>query len=125
MAGTTSGVAISKNNADVDIILYQGKTVNFEVIWGGASPINVTGFSARLQAREFAKSATAFLDLSSTNGFITVGSSNGKFTIAMSASQSALLTPAVGVYDFEIVDPSGNVYLVISGKFRIEAEITR
>lgn len=125
MAGTTSGVSISKNGSDIDIVLYQGKTINFEIIWGGASPINVAGFSARMQARQAASSTAILAEFSNSNGRISVGNSNGKFTISMSAAESALLKPAFGVYDFEIVDTAGNVNLVMSGKFQIEPEVTK
>ena len=124
MAGTTSGVKISKNQCDTDIILYQGKTVNFSVIWGGDTPIDVTGYSARLQARETADAATALVDLSNGSG-ITVGTTDGLFTISMSATDSAAVAAFVGVYDFEIEDSSGNVYLVMSGKFTCLAEVTK
>jgi len=125
MAGTTSGVSISKNGSDIDIVLYQGKTINFEVIWGGTTPINVTGFSARMQARQAASATAILAEFSNSNGRISVGNSNGKFIISMSAADSALLKAAVGVYDFEIVDTAGNVNLVMSGKFQIEPEVTK
>jgi hypothetical protein len=54
-----------------------------------------------------------------------VGGANGKFTISMSATDSAALKPSVGIYDFEIISGSGAVYLVMSGKFQIEAEVTK
>lgn len=125
MAGTTSGVSVSKNGSDVDIVLYQGKTINFEVIWGGGSPIDVTGFSAKMQARQTATATDLLADFSDTNSRISVGGADGKFTISMSAADSAVLKPCVGVYDFEITDGSGNVYLVISGKFKIQPEVTK
>lgn len=125
MAGTTSGVSISKNGDDVDIIIYQGKTVNFEIIWGGSAPIDVTGFSAKLQARQAASSSAILAEFSNANSRISVGGADGKFTISMSATDSANLKPCVGIYDFEITDVGGNVYLVMSGKFQISAEVTR
>jgi hypothetical protein len=125
MAGTTSGVSISKNGDDIDIVLYQGKTINFEVIWGGETPINVTGFTARMHAREAASSTAILAEFTNANGRISVGGANGKFTISMSAADSAALKPCVGIYDFEIISASGAVYLVMSGKFQIEAEVTK
>lgn len=125
MVGTTSGVSVTKNRNDNDIVLYQGKTVNFEVIWGGSTPINVTGYSAKLQARETATSANPMVTFQSPSSGIIVGTTDGKFTFSMTATATAALTPAVGVYDFEITSPSGIVYLVMSGKFKIEAEVTR
>lgn len=124
MAGTTSGVKITKNVDAVDIILYQGKTVNFSVVWGGDTPIDVTGYSARLQARETPASASALISLTQASG-ITVGTTNGLFTISMSATATAAVAPFVGVYDFEIEDGSGNVFLVMSGKFTCLAEVTK
>lgn len=125
MAGTTSGISISKNGDDVDIVLYQGKTVSFEIIWGGSAPINVSGFSAKMQARESAAATTALAEFSTSNGRISVGGANGKFTISMTAADSAALKAFVGIYDFEITNPSGNVYQVMSGKFKVEPEVTR
>lgn len=125
MAGTTSGVKITKNQCDIDIVLYQGKTVNFEVIWGGATPIDVTGYSAKLQARTSAAAASPMVTFQSPSSGITVGTTDGKFTISMTATATAALTAAVGIYDFEIISPAGAVYLVMSGKFKIEAEVTR
>jgi len=124
MAGTTSGVNIVQNGADVDITLYQGKTVNFNVIWGGSSPINVTGYSARMQVRECVASTTAIISLTNGSG-ITVGTTDGKFTFSISATTTAAYSAMNGVYDFEIVDGSGNVYLVMSGLFIITPEVTR
>lgn len=124
MAGTTSGVKLTKNLADIDIILYQGKTVNFSVIWGGESPIDVTGYLARMQARATPASATPFISLTQGSG-ISVGDTNGLFVISMSATATAALAPFEGVYDFEIEDPAGNVYLVMGGKFTCLAEVTK
>ena len=125
MAGTTSGVKITQNAGDINIILYQGKTVNFEVIWGGAAPIDVTGFSAKLQARKVAASVSPMVTFQSPSSGITVGGVNGKFIISMSATNTALLVADTGIYDLEITDGSGNVFQVMSGKFKIEAEATR
>lgn len=125
MAGTTSGVSIAKNGGDIDIVLYQGKTINFEVIWGGSTPIDVTGFSAQMQARVSAAATELLADFSSDNSRISVGGADGKFTISMSATDSAALKACVGVYDFEITDVAGNVHLVMSGKFKISPEVTK
>lgn len=125
MTGTTTGVSITSRAPFVDIVLYQGKTVNFEVIWGGDTPIDVTGYTAKLQARETAASASAMVTFQSPSSGIVVGTTDGKFTISMSAANTAALTPGVGIYDFEITTAGGSVYLVMSGKFKIEAEVTR
>jgi len=94
-------------------------------LFGAAAPIDVTGYSAKLQARLTADAATPMVSFQSPSSGITVGTTNGKFTFAMTATATAALTPAIGVYDFEITNPSGAVYQVMSGKFTIEAEVTR
>jgi hypothetical protein len=124
MAGTTSGVLIGQNGDDVDITLFQGKTVNFTVTWGGTSPINISGYSARLQARRDYGSAI-MAEFTTTNGRISLGGTSGIITISMSAADSAVLTPFEGLYDLELVSGVGAVYQVMSGKFNVLAEVTK
>lgn len=125
MAGTTSGVSVVKDGNNIDLYIYQGKTVNFEVIWGGATPIDITGYTGRLIARQSASSNQALVEFSTTLGNITNGGVNGKFTLSMSAAASAALQPCAGVYDFEITTGAGAVHLVMSGAFSVVAEVTK
>lgn len=54
MSGTKSGVQFSTNGADTDMTIYRGKSLAVEVIWGGAEPIDITGYLACLLLRNAA-----------------------------------------------------------------------
>lgn len=124
MAGTTSGVLFESNGSDIDMTLYQGKTVNFTLTWGGSSPINITGYTARMQLRESFNATAKIAEFTTENGRISVGGANGIFTFSMTATDTAALPAVSGVYDIEIINGS-SVYLAQSGKFMIAPEVTK
>lgn len=125
MAGTTSGVKFSQRGDDHDLTLYQGKTVNFSLIWGGSDPIDITGYDARMDIRSSASEAAAEAEFNVGNGRVTVGTTDGLIRVTMSATDSAELTAGDYVYDIEVIDDSGNVFLGLSGRCEIVAEVTR
>ena len=119
MSGTTSGVLFETSGTNTNMAIYRGKTLAFDVIWGGAAPINITGFSASLQARN--TSGDLMLDLTNANGRIVIGGANGR----LSFNAPAAMTRAVdrpGHYELELVTPAGQVYRVISGKVTVVEE---
>lgn len=119
MTGTASGVVFNKRGTDIDIQLVRGATVSFGLIWGGASPINVTGFTANLQVRANADDAAAAFEFKNANSRVTIGGSNGLITFSMTAADSAALTLGNYVYALEVVDASSKNMLVMSGKLKV------
>ena len=112
MSGTTSGVAFEKNSGEVHMAVFQGKTIAFDVIWGGSSPIDVTGYQATLQIRDHADNL--MLEMSTANGKCTVGGTDGKLTFSGTESDSRSVAK-VGKWELELVTPSGSVYRAVSG----------
>jgi hypothetical protein len=88
-------------------------------------PVNLTGYSAKLQIREkhFSKNYVAFLN--TTNGGISITASAGQINLLISASTSSAFIPGDYVYDLELVSFSGIVDRLIEGKFNITPEVTR
>ncbi len=122
MSGTTSGVNITQSGEDVNLQIYRGKTLNFNIIWGGATPIDITGFQASLQAKSL--DGDTLLDLDIANGGIIIDGANGK----LSFTASPVLTNQVtkpGRYELEMTNLSGDVYRVISGSIAPIEEITQ
>ena len=76
MSGTTSGLEFSTAGDDTHMRVYRGKTISFEMIWGGNHPIDVTGYAAVLQIRDH--KGALMLELSTANGKIIVGGDDGK-----------------------------------------------
>lgn len=112
MSGTTSGVAFHSSGDDINMQIFRGKTLAFEVVWGGSAPIDITGSSAVLQARD--RHGALMLDLSTANGGIVIYGPQGRLSIsADTAATSGVTTP--GVYELELTTAAGAVYRVISG----------
>lgn len=117
--------AVSGNEANLTLL--QGKTLGSEIIWGGsATPIDVTGFSARLTIRANYNSANPTADFTVANGRVIVGGVDGRIRFVMSAAQSSeLVAPFTGVYEVEITDTAGKVYRAVYGTATIEPEVVK
>lgn len=120
MSGTTSGVAFTQSGDDTNMRIFRGKTLSFQIIWGGATPIDITGYSASLQARS--ADGGLLLDLSTSNGGITIDGPNGKLSLSAPATTTSLVSK-VGRYELEMTSTSGDVYRVISGSISPVEEV--
>ncbi len=109
-----------------DFVCEQGATFAREITWIDSSgiPVNNTGYTARMQVRATAASASTLLSIGSATGEIVLGGANGKITITVSATVTAAITAGCYVYDLEMV--SGvTVYRILQGNFTVDAEVTR
>ena len=87
------------------------------------TPINLTGYTAQLQAREFYGSATAALTLTVGSG-ITLGGSAGTISIHATATQTGAMPTGVYVYDLELYN-GAIVTRIIQGKMTLSPQATR
>ena len=109
-----------------DFKLLQGATFEESITWSDdAGPVNLTGYTARMQAREEYESATAFIDITTGNGGITLGGAAGTIALLLSATATAAITAEHGYYDLELVSPTGRVYRLLQGKICVSKEATR
>lgn len=110
-----------------DIVIYRGDTTSlvftYEDING--DPIDVTGYSAKFQARKDTDASTADIDLSSAGGTITVGTTNGLFTVSISAAITAALDSDDYDYDLQVTDGSSNVRTISRGTITLLKDVTR
>lgn len=126
MVGTFSGMIVGKAGLDANITLFQGKTVDYTFILKENNiPVDVTGWSAALQARVSVCSTEVLVDFNSGDSSIVVGTTDGKFTLAKTDAETAAIDAFEGVYDMEITKDDGTVVQSISGKFTCVAEVTR
>lgn len=94
-------------------------------------PVDLTGFTARMQIRKDIDDAEPLLELTTENGGLALGGSTGVVEILITASDSADLDPddfESAVYDLELVDPStspATVIRLMAGKIRLSKEVTR
>lgn len=110
-----------------DMVVDQGATLSRVITWKdpAKTPINVTGYTARMQVRPELASTTVTLELTTGNGRIALGGAAGTVTLTVSAADTTALVPGRYVYDLELVSGSGIVYRLLMGNFVVRGEVTR
>ncbi len=112
-----------------NITIEQGATWRLEVGWEDESgePIDLSGWTARMQVREDHASDATLVSLSSEHGEgLVVDGPSGVVAIEISASATASLpAPLEGCYDLEVEGPGGEVERLLHGCVDIEPEVTR
>jgi hypothetical protein len=115
-----------------NLTILQGETfqLSFQLLGDGDVPIDLNGYSARLQIRQdYADfSPTVFVNLDSNNNtlenFIEVGN-DGIITIQISAQNTSNINDDRCKYDLELYNTLGYVKRIIEGKISIRREVTR
>lgn len=110
-----------------DFTCNQGATFDRTVTWKDAdgSPVDVSGFTARMHVRRSAQNPQTQAELASDDGSIVLGGAAGTVQLILTAAQTAALPAAPLVYDLELTAPSGTVTRLIEGRFNIKANVTR
>lgn len=91
----------------------------------GETPINLTGFTARMQLRQSYTSETPVINLTTENGGIVITPLTGEIEVTMTATQTAGIPAREYFYDLEIESSGGIVYRVIEGRATVRPEVTR
>lgn len=107
---------------DVDTTRFGAYTSGGEVLYH--PPVDLTGFTARMQIRETIESTTTLVSLTDASG-ITLGGTAGTIGITISATATALLDFDSAVYDLEVVSAGGIVTPVAYGNVYLNDEVTR
>lgn len=118
-----------------DIILQQAATYTLPISYrdSAGTPIDMSGYSARLQVREL-PSYPLLVEFNSEltgNGFVYLtGSSedredgaNGNLRLFMTAANSANIAPLVARYQLNIIDSEGFVTPLIEGRFEVQGSV--
>lgn len=123
-----------------DIQVEQGADWSISLIWKDdtGTPVNLTGYTARLQIRKAFKETSTKLDLTSAAGAIVLGGSAGTVMVNATAAQTSgisldyqLLFWKDGkqtqsmVYDLILTDSSSRVTRLLQGAAFIYPEVTR
>jgi hypothetical protein len=110
-----------------DILIEQGATFQLNLVWKDSlgAPINLTGYTARMQVRQKYSDTTPLLDFTTANGAITLGGTLGTIQVIGLATLTDTLTVKSGVYDLELVSGTGTVTRLIEGAVTITPQVTR
>lgn len=110
----------------LDFLMPKGSTFSRTLTWKiSGSPVNLTDYSARMQARTSHISGTAVLTLTTENGKITLGGAAGTITLSLSAADTAAITQQSLAYDLELVSVGGEVTRLVEGQIVLTPEVTR
>ncbi len=110
-----------------DFYIEQGATFYQPLIWKDSNddPVDVTGYTARMQIRKTVKSSDVLISLTTANGRITLGGAAGTVTLEISAEDTADFEIFCGVYDLELEALDGTVTRLLEGQIEISREVTR
>lgn len=130
-----------------DLHINQGETWSFVYTKGGSSPVDLTGYTARMAIRDRVGGALqAYLSTGSggLGGTIALGGAAGTITVSMTEAQTKALASSLStvsvllaaedpdygkkiveyVYDLEIISGAGVVTRELQGRVFINREIT-
>lgn len=132
--------------AQFNFQIKQGSDLSISMTWNDDSgnPINLTGYSMKLEIRSYTGSPTALLTLSSANStgsYIALGGTAGTIDLIFAHADTAGLSPVglptpgspiaigprayqLGVYDLQFTDPTGNVGYLLEGSVSLDAQVT-
>lgn len=106
------------------ITAYQGSTFSRSFTYAiDGAPVDLTGYTARMQVRENYESVSTIFNLTTENGGISIDGPNGVITVTIAASSTTNAEPGKFRYDLEIID-GGIVNRLLEGRFTIKPEVT-
>lgn len=110
--------------AKLNISIEQGATFSKRLVWRDKNkrPVPLTGYTAKMQVRPSATSATVILELSTANGRITFPGA-GVIQLDVAANDTDAITS--GVYDLKLYAPSGQEIRFIEGKLTVTPGVTK
>jgi len=113
--------------ANYDLTIRQGSTWTQSIVWKSSDgdPVNLTGYTARMQVRPVIQSETVIVALTTENGRIALGGSDGTLTLELDAETTADIEQASGVYDIELESSDGTVTAILQGRVKFPREVTR
>ena len=104
--------------------LYEGR---FSMVDDDDVPIDLTGWTARMQIRAETRSLIPLVDLSTENEgiFLNYNGLSGSIFVRISTRETDSFTWVTGIYDLELYDTQFECYRVLKGKVKIDPQITR
>lgn len=120
--------------ATLNLTVQQGATFLQNLTWSAGTPpqpVDLTGYAARLQARDD-YGGTVLFELASDGayavdavpkGAITLGS-DGTIALSIPDEQTALLDFDSAVYDLKLTDSLGSVFFLLRGKVKLVRQVT-
>ena len=118
-----------KTDESIDLELNRGAFFewDFQFLDGPlktSPPLNLTGYTARMQVRSSVDSPTVDLDLSTANARLVITPLIGLVSIGVQVPTSNPPTAARGVYDLFLTSPAGKSFRAAFGAVRFNRNVT-
>jgi hypothetical protein len=112
--------------ASYKILIDQGAscTLGIKILDENGDTIDLTGYQAYLQIREYLSSPAPLVDLSVANGGITIDPVGQRFVITLPPSATAAYDWSHGVFDMVAVAPDGTTTRLLRGEAEVSTAIT-
>lgn len=88
-------------------------------------PVDMTGYTAKMQIREKITDTAFILELTTENSGIVINNVTKSITLNISAAATAALTFTTGVYDLEVISSGAQVTTFIGGNLTLVKGVTR
>lgn len=113
--------------AKLNLSVQQGATFRKRLVRRNdkGKPINLTGFTAKLQARLNHGDATILFELSTENGGIVITPASGIIDLYISDEATTLFSFTSCVYDLMLYAPDGDALRLCEGKVAVSPGVTR
>ena len=111
-----------------NMVMDQGSiwTLQVEYQDPNGTPINLNGFTAKMQLRSHPNDLDAALTLSTANGDIVITGATGTINITASSTETGAIDEGPYFYDLEITNTVTNEDTrIIQGQIVVSAEVTR
>lgn len=107
-------------------VMDQGSTWNTQMTWKiSGTPVNLTGYTARMQARSTIDSTTTIFSWTSGAGQLVLGGAAGTITLNIADTITSTYPDGTYVYDLEVESAGGDTTRLLQGTFQIVPEVTR
>ena len=108
-----------------NFVMDQGSTFTLQMVYqnGAGTPINLTGYTAKMQLRLQYGDPVAALTLTTENGGITINGPTGTINLLATDEQTLTLDPTFYVYDLDIIT-GGTIERLIQGQITVRPEVT-
>lgn len=115
--------------ARLDLVMEQGATFERNIYYKDSdnNPIDISGWTAAMQIRQYKDSTDALLTLTSSAGNIIMAGPTGHLEIHIPATDMDDLTFSWGYYDLELY-PGGDMtraFRLLEGRVKLTKEVTR
>jgi hypothetical protein len=116
---------VSDYPVTVNLTTRSGASRDLSITWTeGGEPVDLTGWSARLQVRTAVTSPTVLVDLESPDE-ILLGGTDGTIWAGLTPTHTAALDPGVYRYDLRLTDGGPTVVYLIEGSLKVKDPVTR